>query len=243
MPPLPAFRPLLLALALTVPPLAGAQAVQPAALSADATVLTLSAEGEARQVPDVAVLSAGVIEQAGDSQTALRRNASKMTAVLAALHTAGIAERDIQTAGVRLTPQYRHEKDQAPTLIGYQASNTVRVKVRDLARLGPVIDALAAHGANRIDGPGFEIDDPAPLQDQARQAAIAQLRQRAELYAKVLGLRVRRVISLSENVGSNRPMPMLMMARAASAAEADTPIAPGQTTITVGVEAVFELGR
>ncbi|WP_066097248.1 SIMPL domain-containing protein [Xanthomonas massiliensis] len=237
-------RPLLLALALALgaPMTTFAQSAATAPLAADATQLNVSVQAEVSRVPDVAGLSAGVVTQAADGNAAMRQNAEQMSRVMAALRAAGIAERDVQTSGVRLAPQYRYAQGKAPAITGYQATNTVRVKVRDIAGLGKVLDALAANGANQINGPSFDIDDPAPLYDQARQDAVRQAQRRAELYAKALGLRVRRVVSIAESGGA-RPMPVMMMARAAAAPEADTPVAPGETTLSVNLDVTFELGR
>jgi len=163
---------------------------------------------------------------------------------MAAIKAAGIAERDIQTSGINLSPQYRYADNEAPKITGYQASNTVSLKVRDITRLGKVLDSLAAQGANQINGPSFEIDQPEPVYDEARLAALKKAQARAETYAKSLGLRVRRIVSISEGSsgGFRPPMPMMAMARAGKA-EMDTAVAPGETTLSVSLDVVFELGR
>ncbi|MGE4460640.1 SIMPL domain-containing protein [Stenotrophomonas acidaminiphila] len=237
--------PLLLALSFAsgAPMTAHAQNA-PAVVASDATLLNISAQAEARRVPDVATLSAGVVTQAADGNTAMRENAVQMDKVMAAIRAAGIAERDIQTSGVNLNPQYRYADNEAPKITGYQASNTVSLKVRDITRLGKVLDSLAAQGANQINGPSFEIDQPEPVYDEARLAALKKAQARAETYAKSLGLRVRRIVSISEGSsgGFRPPMPMMAMARAGKA-EMDTAVAPGETTLSVNLDVVFELGR
>lgn len=239
------FAPLLLALSFAsgAPMTAHAQNA-PAVVASDATLLNISAQAEARRVPDVATLSAGVVTQAADGNTAMRENAVQMDKVMAAIRAAGIAERDIQTSGVNLNPQYRYADNEAPKITGYQASNTVSLKVRDITRLGKVLDSLAAQGANQINGPSFEIDQPEPVYDEARLAALKKAQARAETYAKSLGLRVRRIVSISEGSsgGFRPPMPMMAMARAGKA-EMDTAVAPGETTLSVNLDVVFELGR
>ena len=235
--------PLLLALFLVpgVPMTAHAQTL-PAPQASDATLLNISAQAEARRVPDVATLSAGVVTQAVDGNTAMRENAVQMDKVMAAIKAAGIAERDIQTSGINLSPQYRYAENEAPKITGYQASNTVSLKVRDITKLGRVLDSLAAQGANQINGPSFEIDQPEPVYDEARLAALKKAQARAETYAKALGLRVRRIVSISEsNGGGFRPMPMMAMAR--GKAEMDTAVAPGETTLSVSLDVVFEMGH
>ncbi len=212
------------------------------ALPTDSTLLNVSAQAEASRVPDVASLSAGVVTQAADGNAAMRQNAEQMSRVMAAIKAAGIADKDVQTSGVNLNPQYKYGDGEAPKITGYQASNTVRLKVRDITRLGKVLDALAAQGANQINGPSFEIDQPEPVYDEARLDALKKAQARAETYAKSLGLRVRRIVSISESGGANRPMPV-MMAMSRGKAEMDTPVSPGETTVSVSLEVTFELGK
>ncbi len=211
--------------------------------SSDGTLLSVSAQAEARRVPDVATLSAGVVTQAADANAAMRANATQMDKVMAAIKAAGIAERDIRTSGISLNPQYKYVENQSPTITGYQASNTVDLKVRDVARLGKVLDALVASGANQVNGPNFEIDQPEPVYDQARRDALQQAQARAGMYAKALGLKVRRIVSISEGGGYRPPMPMPMMAMARAKSESDTSVAPGETTLTANLDVVFELGH
>lgn len=237
--------PLLLALFLVpgVPMTAHAQTL-PAPQASDATLLNISAQAEARRVPDVATLSAGVVTQAVDGNTAMRENAVQMDKMMAAIKAAGIAERDIQTSGINLSPQYRYAENEAPKITGYQASNTVSLKVRDITKLGKVLDSLAAQGANQINGPSFEIDQPEPVYDEARLAALKKAQARAETYAKSLGLRVRRIVSISEGgQGGFRPMPVMAMASRSAKMEMDTAVSPGETTVSVNLDVVFELGR
>lgn len=241
-----ALAPLLLSLSLALGASMTAQAqTVPAVVANDATLLNISAQAEARRVPDVATLSAGVVTQAVDGNTAMRENAVQMDKVMAAIKAAGIAERDIQTSGINLNPQYRYVENEPPKITGYQANNTVSLKVRDITKLGKVLDSLAAQGANQINGPSFEIDQPEPVYDEARLAALKKAQARAETYAKSLGLRVRRIVSISEgNQGGFRPMPMMAMAAGRSAkAEMDTSVSPGETTVSVNLDVVFELGR
>ena len=236
------------ALALASLLLAGTAFAQTAPVAApmtpsDGTLLSISAQAEARRVPDVATLSAGVVTQAADANAAMRANATQMDKVMAAIKAAGIAERDIRTSGISLNPQYKYVENQSPTITGYQASNTVDLKVRDVARLGKVLDALVASGANQVNGPNFEIDQPEPVYDQARRDALQEAQARAEMYAKALGLKVRRIVSISEGGGYRPPMPMPMMAMARAKNESDTSVAPGETTLTANLDVVFELGH
>lgn len=218
------------------------RASSPAA-SSDGTLLSVSARAEASRVPDVASLSTGVVTQAADAKAALRANAEQMNKVMAAIKAAGIADKDIQTSGINVNPQYKYADNRAPTITGYQASNTVSVKVREIDKLGKVLDALVASGANQVNGPSFEIDKPEAVYDEARRAALEQAQARAEMYAKALGMRVRRIVSISEGGGFQPPRPM-MMAKAAMADNFESsPVSPGETTLTANLDVVFELGR
>ncbi|MFT4178934.1 MAG: SIMPL domain-containing protein [Thermomonas sp.] len=241
-------RPLILALALalgTAPMTACAQnAPQTPVIAADSTLLSVSSTAQATRVPDVATISTGVITEATDANAAMRANAVQMDKLMAAIRAAGIAERDVQTSGINLNPQYKYADNQPPRVVGYQASNTVNVKVRDLSRLGKVLDAFVANGANQISGPSFEVDKPDEAYAEARTAAIHKAQAQAKTYADALGMKVRRVVSISEG-GASMPRPMLMMrAMAASDAMAkETSVSPGESTLSVNIEVVFELGR
>ena len=207
------------------------------------TTLAVAAEGKVERAPDVADLSAGVVTQAKTASEAMRLNAQKMTTAIAALKRAGVADRDIQTSNLNLSPQYLYRENQPPVLTGYQVSNNVAVRVRDLADMGKTIDALVSQGANQINGPSFRLDKPEPALDEARVAAMAKARQRAELYAKAAGLRVKRIMQISEGSAvTPPPYPMPMMrAQAMEAKDASTPIAAGEVEATVTVNVVFEL--
>jgi len=207
------------------------------------TELDVQATGTSTRTPDIATISAGVVTQASKAGDAMAANARAMTAAIAALKRAGVADRDIQTQSINLQPQYRYADNQPPMLTGYQASNRVSVRLRDLQKAGGVIDALVGAGANQIDGPALSVDQPdAALdeaRDEARAKALAKARARAELYAKAAGLTVRRIVRISESDAVPPPMrPMAMMA--SKRAEA-TPVEAGEQELTVNLSVVFEL--
>ena len=239
-------RPLFLALslAIAVPMTANAQTSPDIAIaSPQGTLLSVSASADATRVPDVATISTGVVTQAADANAAMRANAVQMDKVMAAIRAAGIAERDIQTSGINLNPQYKYVENQPPSIVGYQASNNVNVKVRDLSKLGKVLDAFVANGANQINGPSFEVDKPEEAYDEARLAALKKARARADTYAAALGLNVRRIVSISEGGASlPRPMPM-MRAMAMDSMAKETSVSPGEASLSVSIDVVFELGR
>lgn len=229
----------LAALAMT-PAAALAQAAD--APIAAGTLLDVSAEGRTTRVPDVATIRAGVVAQAPTAAGALADQAGRMARVLAALKKAGIADRDVATADVGLSPQYRYQDGQPPQITGYQASNNVAIRFRDVKRAGTILDALVAAGANQISGPDLSIDQPDAAFDEARVDAIRRARARAELYAKAAGLRVARMVSINEGATSdNGPRPPMLYMRAAVAEKADTQIAAGEKDVTVTVNVRFLL--
>lgn len=191
--------------------------------------------------PDIADLSGGVVTTASTAAAAMAENATRMTAVIAAVRRVGIAERDIQTTGLSLQPQYKYENNVPPALTGYQATNAVALRIRKLADTGRLLDALVAVGANQISGPTFRVEAADAALDEARTAAIGTARARAELYAKAAGLHVKRIVSISESGGEQaQPRVMMMAARAPKMADS-TPVAPGEVTLDINVSVVFEL--
>ena len=241
-------RPLILAIALAFgTPMTACAQPQTAtgyAMPADGTLLSVSAEASAKRVPDVATISTGVVTQAADANAAMRANAVQMDKVMAAIKAAGIGERDVQTSGINLNPQYKYVENAPPSIVGYQASNTVNVKVRDLSKLGKVLDAFVEQGANQVNGPSFEVDKPDEAYDEARVAALKKAQARAQTYADALGLKVRRIVSISEGGASfPRPMPMMRATAADAGFAKETSVSPGETTLSVNIDVVFELGR
>lgn len=239
-----AFAPI--ALALSLPGTAMAHDNQPA-IAATSTLLTVSADGKSTRVPDLAVFSAGVVSEGKTASEALAANAAAMNRVIASLKKAGIADKDVQTSQISLNPVYGQpvigpngQVTQEPRIVGYQAGNTVTIRSRDIKGFGKVLDALVASGANQISGPSFQMADPSAANDEARMAAMKNARARADLYAKAAGLRVVRIISISEGGGYAPPMPVYAkMAMAADAAP--TPISAGEVEAGASVTVQFEL--
>ena len=237
-------RNLCVALALGAAALSSAPAsaqVQSGIAAIGGTRLDINATGEATRVPDVAIISAGVSTRQSTASAAIQENAARMERVFAALKRAGIAERDVQTSSINLNPEYRYQDNQAPQRVGYTASNQVSVRFRDIRNSGKILDVLVAEGANQINGPTLTIDKPEAALDEARTKAIADGQRRAEFYARALGKRVVRLVSVSEGGGNfpQPPMPVMMMER--SAAAADTKIVPGEQKLQVTLSMVFDL--
>lgn len=205
------------------------------------TRLDISATGEVTRVPDVAIISAGVVTRQPTASAAMQENSARMERVLAALKKAGVADRDIQTSSLNLNPEYRYQDNQPPQLVAYSASNQVSVRFRDIRNSGRILDALVSEGANQINGPSLTIDKPESALDEAREQAIAKGRARAELYARAMGKRVARIVSVSEGGGSYAvppPAPVFMEARAQAA---DTKIVAGEQKLQVTLSMVFDL--
>jgi len=258
---------LLAALLAASPAVLHAQATTPqVTLGPNSAILSLSAEGQSRRTPDIAMFSAGVVTQAANASQAMADNSRRMDQVVAALKRAGVADRDIQTSAINLSPIYSNpERDaqirarqtgqpyippppeeQIQRIIGYQARNSVSVRVRDLANMGRVIDALVAVGANEVNGPSFTLDDQRAALDDARAQAVAEGRQRAELYARAAGLRVARILSISEGGGYypvQRDMIIATGGGPAAPPPPPAPVQPGELTLGVSVSMQFELVR
>ena len=230
-----------LALCAAAPTAAAAQAVQAPMPAIAGTRLEVSATGEATRVPDLAIISAGVITRQATATAAIQENATRMERILSALKRAGIEERDVQTSSINLNPEYRYQENRAPQLVGYNASNQVSIRFRDIRNTGKILDALVAEGANQINGPTLTIDKPEAALDEARLKALAAGRARADVYARALGRRVARIVSISESGGSSPippPMPMMMEARAQGG---DSKVLPGEQKLQVTLSIVFDL--
>ena len=232
----------ILALA-TVPAAAQVQVGPAAAQTINGTRLDVVATGEVTRVPDIVRIGAGVVTTAPTASAALQQNAVQMRSVRAALKRAGIADRDIQTSAINLFPDYRHDQQGGnPQLIGYRASNELTVRFRDIANTGKILDALVAQGANQINGPMLGIDKPEAALDEARTLALTAARQRADLYARALGKRVGKIVSISEGGGGAYPQPMMRMrAMDVRGESASSSVEPGEQTLSVSLAVSFEL--
>jgi uncharacterized protein YggE len=240
-----ALRPLALAafLALGVSSPMSSNAQTTPYVATDGTLLNISAQGEVKRAPDIATMSTGVVTRAADANAAMRANAEQMAKVVAAIKAAGIADKDVQTSGINLNPTYQYRENQPPTITGYEAHNTVNIVVRDIAKLGKILDTLAAVGANQINGPSFDVDKKDEALDEARRKAVASAQARADMYAKTLGMKVRRIVSISEGGHFAPPIPMVRGMMSKSMDSAETSVSPGENTLSVNLDVVFELAR
>lgn len=236
-----------------------------APLGPNSTLLSISAEGRSLRVPDLATFSAGVVTHGVTAAQALSANSRKMDSVIAALKRAGIADRDIQTSAISLQPRYSNPDRDAqiisretgkpyvptnepPRIIGYEARNTVTVRVRRLGEMGRIIDTLVSSGANEVNGPNFTLDEPRAAQDEARTEAVRVGMERAQLYARAAGLRVARILSISES-GGYYPVQEIFVTGSRMGGPPPPPpapatqVAPGELQIGINLSMQFELVR
>jgi uncharacterized protein YggE len=202
--------------------------------------ITVSGEGVVSAVPDMAVITMGASAETETAKSAMDETSDITAAILQRLTEAGIDARDIQTSDLSLNPIWsnRSSSDERPRIDGYQASNRVTVRVRDLDALGSILDAVLTDGANRLGGLQFTLADPDPLMDEARRRAVADARDRAQLFAEAAGVELGALRSLSEN-GARMPRPeMMSMARASDGA---VPVAQGEAELRAGVTLVYEI--
>ncbi|HJU30281.1 MAG TPA: SIMPL domain-containing protein [Hyphomicrobiaceae bacterium] len=201
---------------------------------------TVSVTGTGRVAadPDIAQVSAGVVVEAETAKDALARNSTIMVKLIDGLKAFGVAAKDIQTSSINVEPRYAQAKDGKPaTISGYRVVNQVRLTVRDVKRLGEILDGAIALGANQMGGVAFDVTNPEALLDDARKEAVASARRRAELYAAAAGVQLGEVLRIAEEAGDGpRPMPM---ARAAMAGA--VPIEPGTRTLTIEVHVTYAL--
>lgn len=200
--------------------------------------ISVAGEGTANVLPDLAVIQAGVTTQGKSARGASEANSAAMAKVHAALKAGGIAERDVQTARFSIRPVYEARREGDSRITGFQASNQVTVKVRALGELATVLDQMIAAGANDISGIHFTVSEPSRLLDDARAAAVADARRKAEQLAAAAGARLGRPIAIVEDNGRVVPMERMAMRAAPAAAP---PIATGEETLRVQVSVTFEL--
>lgn len=205
--------------------------------------VTVSGEASRAVEPSLAEARAGVITQGKSAREASEANARTMTAVLASLKEAGVEPKDIQTSRFAVQPLFTRQQQEGRSdssrITGYQVSNNVTVKIRDVGQLGEIFDRLLAAGANTIYGVEFQVPENPKLLDTVRAAAVADAKRKAELYAQAAGVQLGRVFAITENSVSV-PRPIM---RAAAAPQAATPISPGEEVLRVSVTVTFELSR
>ncbi|MBI4920306.1 MAG: SIMPL domain-containing protein [Devosia nanyangense] len=211
--------------------------------------MQITGHGEIMAAPDTAYVTSGVTSQGTTAREALDANTADMSAVIAALKAAGIDSADIQTSGFSVSPNYVYSDARdangyqlPPKIVGYTVSNGVTVHVRDLASLGAVLDQAVTVGANTISGITFAVEDPAGLYNEARKAAFADAKGKADLYAEAAGVELGALALISEQLGGGQPQPYMFKAEVAMAdRSAPVPIEAGQLTFTIDVNVNWDL--
>jgi uncharacterized protein len=209
------------------------------------STISISGEGKVSAVPDIASLSFGV--QTGrqkTAQSAMEMLSKNMNAVLDAVKNQGIAEKDIGTESLSLYPAYDWN-DGKQTPRGFEASQSLRVKVRDLDKIGAVLSAATNAGANQAGGVSFTIDDPNALQAAAREKAIEDAKKKARILANDLGVSIGKLMGFSEG-GGFPPTPMYaraeMMDRGMGGGGSDPlPLPSGEQEVHVMVTLTYEI--
>ena len=205
----------------------------------DAARITVTGEGRVDAAPDMATVSLGVVTEGTTAAEAMAANSIQLAAVLEQLKMGGIEDRDIQTSGLSLNPNWQQtEADPTPRIMGYQASNMLTVRVRKLDQLGTVLDKTISDGANSFNGLCFGLSDPAPAMNEARKRAVTDAMARARLLTQAAGLTLGPVVSISEGGGFGGPQPMYRMDAAAAS---PVPVAAGEVSTAASVTMVFEL--
>ncbi|HEY4405031.1 MAG TPA: SIMPL domain-containing protein [Xanthobacteraceae bacterium] len=233
--PSPASLALAAALLFSIAPVA-AQTVPP-------RTLNIAGNAEVHAVPDAALVSTGVVTEGETAAAALKANSAALAKVVEAIRSSGVESKDLQTSGLSLQARtYRPEKPTAndrPRIVGYTAANQVTLRVRDPAKLGDLLDKITAAGANRIDGIEFVVSNQEARLDEARRMAVADAKDKADLYARAAGFTLGKVMNLTEE-STPSPRPMARAMSSASGA-APVPVEAGEMTLSVRVRVVWSL--
>lgn len=212
-----------------------------------------------RTPPDEASMTVGTQAKAPTATEAVAANKTKTEKLLASIRTAGIRERDIQTQGIQLQPDYRWDNEPngrgRQTLVGYVASNSVQIKTRNIDTLTSLLDALTTAGADSVYGPNFGISDPAPLRREARVRAMARGKAEAFEYARNNGYASVRLLSVEEGTSYRGTDVIVTGSRIAPVAAPPPPppppgperdsgiVAPGQLETSVSLNLLYRMER
>jgi uncharacterized protein YggE len=216
--------------------LATAVTAGPRPADAAEKMVTVTGEASVSVAPDTAVIRIGVTTLGKNAREASETNAKQMTAVLAAIEESGIPDRDVQTSLLSVQPKYDPNKGGTARLTGFQVTNRVTVKIRDVDALPAILDRAIGAGANEMSGIEFVVSEQSKMLDQARSEAIADARRKAELYARAAGAKIGAVVSISEEGGSPTPRPVRQAMRASA-----VPVAPGEQELRAMVTVSYLL--
>jgi hypothetical protein len=225
-----------------LPPVAPAG---PELASPSARTIRVEGMGEVKVAPDEAFIDLGVETAAPTAKAAGAENARKMEKVINALVQGGIPRKEIETRNYAVYPEYTPQTrpGEEPKVKGYRVSNTVEVHVRELARVGALLDTALGAGANRVESVRFGLSKPEAVQGEALRSAVERASEAARVLATALGVKLGPVLDASTVLEPREPMPMPMMARAEAGAAGDavTPIQPQEQTVRARVTLVFAI--
>jgi uncharacterized protein YggE len=208
------------------------------------SLITVNGNGSARVDPDMATVRLGVQSQAKTAQEAQSQASAAGQKILAAVARLGVDRKDIQTSGLSLFPIYsesRPGQTTPPSVVAYRAQNTISIRVLDLTKVGPVVDATVAAGSNEIQGVEFGLRNDGEARRNALKSAVAEARAKAEAMAEALGVSLGAIYEASE--GGVQVMPLAMARGAFMDAQASTPVSPGQIDVTATVTLRYRIGR
>jgi uncharacterized protein len=212
-------------------PLAG-----PALAETQVSTITVTGAGTVPALPDLATLMIGVTTQGETAAAALSANSDAVEAVTARLTASGVEARDMQTSNLSINPNWTSfDSGSSPTISGYVATNMLTIRVRDLGGLGGVLDAAVADGANTLNGLTFGMAKPEPALNEARKAAVADAQAKAELLVTAAGMKLGRVIAITEGGAWTDPAPMFRESAAA------VPVQGGELAMTANVTVQYEM--
>ncbi len=218
------------------------QAAPPYSVRTMLHTITVIGEGRAAAKPDIAIAIIGVETIGKSLGEANDRNSAKMDALLKALKSTGIADKDIQTTSYNVTPERKYNRDTGPgEITSFRVWNQVRVKFRDLKKIGATLDRVVKEGANSVQSIAFEADDPTPIRARASAAAIAAAHVKAEEMAKAAGVKLGEVLQISEVIGEPRPVPMMAPSFAAAAPRSSVPVEQGELEFTAQLQVVYSI--
>ena len=201
--------------------------------------ISVTGTGSATAKPEIAEVQIGVQTDARTAAAALNANTTAMNTLFTTLKNAGIAETDMQTSGFNVGPRYdAAQQGRPPTIAGYQVTNQVAVKERELAKLGELLDQVVQGGANSIHGIRFTLGKPDSIADLARKAAMADAKRKAELLAAEGGVKLGRIVSINEGGTAE---PRFQEGMAAMRAAAPVPVAPGELTVRASLRVTWAL--
>lgn len=218
-------------------------------LAADTTqreaTIMVSGTGQDSLRPDIAIISLGVTTMADNAGKALADNAVSMNKVLEGLKKSGIEERDLQTSGLSISPQYTYPdrngdgQSDAPELVGYQVNNQLSIRLRDVTKVGETLDKTVELGVNQAAGISFANTETKAATTEARKRAVKDAMAKAQAMADAAGVKLGRIIEMSES--QSQPMPIMLSADMAMKSAAPTPVAVGENSIQVTVSMVFAI--